>query len=86
MEQKRLKTRSQIYQLVGDRIRLQRKLLNYSTTQLGALVGVSQQQISRYELGQSRMTISCLFNIAEALQISVRYLLEDVIVFQQKIK
>lgn len=86
MEQKRLKTNSQIYQLVGDRIRLQRKLLNYSAAQLGALVGVSQQQISRYERGQNRMTISCLFNIAEALQISVRYLLEDVIFFQQKIK
>lgn len=76
---------SKIYQQVGHKIRSQRVWLGYTTKRLGILVGISQQQISRYELGKSRMTISCLFNIAEALQVSPNWLLEDVIIFKQKI-
>lgn len=75
-----------ICQQVGHKIRQQRQALRYTTAELGLLVGVSQQQISRYELGISRMTVSGLFDISVALQVPVNWLLRDVSPFNQRVK
>ena len=60
---------------VGSRIRSVRQSLNMSGEELGSRVGLSQQQISRYESGQSMMTIGILFLISEALNVPISRLI-----------
>ncbi|MBT0318420.1 helix-turn-helix domain-containing protein [Morganella morganii] len=60
---------------VGSRIRSVRQSLKISGEELGSRVGLSQQQISRYESGQSMMTIGVLFLISEALNVPVSRLI-----------
>ena len=45
--------------------------------QLAELMNISQQQISRYESGQSLMTIDTVVMIAHVLHVSVNELLSD---------
>lgn len=52
---------------VGARIRLRRNLLGLSQTELGRAVGVTFQQIQKYENGQNRVGASRLQRIAQAL-------------------
>lgn len=56
---------------VGQRIRLQREILSMSQTALGQAVGVSFQQIQKYEKGLNRVGASRLDRIAVALDIPV---------------
>lgn len=51
----------------GDMIRRTRKALHLSQMQLAEKVGVSYQQIQKYEKGISEITVSRLYQIAEAL-------------------
>ncbi|WP_424769543.1 helix-turn-helix domain-containing protein, partial [Proteus mirabilis] len=46
-----------INRYTGDKIRELRKNNNLTTAQLGGVVGVSQQQMSRYERGESKIDI-----------------------------
>lgn len=48
---------------VGKLIRELRKEKNMSGIDLGVEIGISQQQISRYEKGKSDMSITMFFNI-----------------------
>ncbi|MCL4475094.1 MAG: helix-turn-helix domain-containing protein [Nitrospirae bacterium] len=54
---------------IGDMIRNTRKALHMSQMQLAEKIGVSYQQIQKYEKGQSELTISRLYQIADALGI-----------------
>ncbi len=54
---------------IGDAIRKTRKALRMSQMRLAEKVGVSYQQIQKYEKGQSEITISRLYQIANALGI-----------------
>lgn len=56
---------------LGARIHRRRRALGISSTTLGAAVGVSHQQIRRYERGQDRMAASMLLRLGAALDISV---------------
>ncbi|HAS8353082.1 TPA: XRE family transcriptional regulator [Vibrio vulnificus] len=56
---------------VGDRIFCRRKALGYSGQQLAAYLGISQQQLSRYEQGQSRINVGMLVRAADILQTPV---------------
>lgn len=61
---------------VGSRIRLQRKMKNLSQSDLGRAVGVSFQQILKYESGTNRVSASRLQLIAEALRVPVSLFFE----------
>ena len=52
---------------LGARIRLLRKKLRISLCELGETIGVSYQQMQKYETGTNRLSVSSLISIAGAL-------------------
>ena len=58
-------------QAIADEIASLRKKRLLSGRKLGSLIGVSQQQISRYENGRSEMTLSTLFLLLHYLEVSL---------------
>lgn len=52
---------------VGQQIRIRRKQLHVSQEKLAAAIGVSFQQVQKYEWGANRVSASMLVAIAEAL-------------------
>ncbi len=62
---------------VGTRIRLVRKTQGLSQTALGDLVGLSFQQIQKYESGANRVGSGRLSDIAKALGVNSSDLLVD---------
>ncbi|WFU86331.1 helix-turn-helix transcriptional regulator [Rhizobium sp. CC1099] len=63
-------------QEVGKRIRVRRQQLRISQAALGAGVGVSFQQIQKYERGVNRVSSSVLYEIAAVLDVSMAYFFE----------
>ena len=59
---------------VGARIKGRRKELRLSQTRLGHVLGVSYQQIQKYEQGTDRLGAGALYHIAARLGVSVGYL------------
>lgn len=53
---------------VGKRIRARRMLTGISQTELAAVLGVSQQQVQKYEQGITRISPSRLQRVADALE------------------
>ncbi len=64
-------------QLVGARVRARRKVLGMSQTQLGIEVGVTFQQIQKYERGRNRVSASMLYDIADAMAVDIPYFFGD---------
>lgn len=61
---------------VGARIRGRRLGLRISQTKLGQAIGVTFQQIQKYESGTNRVGASNLFRIAKALGVDVSFFFE----------
>jgi transcriptional regulator with XRE-family HTH domain len=61
---------------VGSRLKLRRTLLGISQEQLGETVGLSFQQIQKYERGANRISASRLFEFARELKVPVAYFFE----------
>lgn len=57
--------------LVGQRIRTRRRELRLSLEGLGASIGITHQQMQKYETGANRITIGTLYEIAIALRLPV---------------
>ena len=57
--------------LVGQNIRIFRTAKGMSQTELGNAVGVTVQQIQKYENGANRVGSSRLFKIAEVLEVPI---------------
>jgi transcriptional regulator with XRE-family HTH domain len=55
---------------IGGRLRQARKARGLSQTQLGESIGVTFQQIQKYERGTNRISSSALILLARTLQIS----------------
>lgn len=62
---------------VGGRVRIQRKLKGLSQGALGQMVGLTFQQIQKYERGASRISASKLYELAKALDVTVSWFFED---------
>lgn len=58
---------------VGRRVQEKRLGLGLSQTALGKAVGVSFQQMQKYEKGQNRISASKLFEIADFLKVEIPY-------------
>ena len=56
---------------LGSRIRLRRRELGYSQEQLAREVGITFQQVQKYEHGTNRVSFSRLVEIARALNCGV---------------
>ena len=63
---------------VGQRVRELRERRGLSQTTLGAAVGISFQQIQKYERGVNRISASSLFAIAKALDVTPTDILEGI--------
>ena len=61
---------------VGSRIRSRRIGLGMTQQALGNQVGVTYQQLQKYERGTNRIAAGVLFRIAQALAIDVRHFFE----------
>jgi transcriptional regulator with XRE-family HTH domain len=61
---------------VGSRVRLRRMMLNMSQTKLGDELGLTFQQVQKYEKGKNRISASRLQQTADALQVPVTFFFE----------
>ncbi len=62
---------------VGARIRIRRRWLGWSQTQLANTLGITFQQVQKYEKGANRVSASMLVKAAKALDTSVAALVGE---------
>jgi transcriptional regulator with XRE-family HTH domain len=62
---------------VGARVRTHRRLLGMTQSDLGIALGVSFQQVQKYEKGTNRIGAGRLHDIASALRVPVSVLFDD---------
>lgn len=62
---------------VGGRIRLRRTLLGMSQEKLGKAIGLTFQQVQKYERGTNRVGSSRLFQLAKVLNVPVSFFFDD---------
>ncbi len=63
---------------VGSRVRLRREELQITQQKLGSLLGLTFQQIQKYESGMNRVSASRLFEISRILLVDIKYFFEEV--------
>jgi transcriptional regulator with XRE-family HTH domain len=61
---------------IGARMRERRDTLGLSQRQVGEILGVTFQQVQKYEKGVNRVSAARLFEICEALKISLSSMFE----------
>lgn len=61
---------------VGSRVRLRRMLVGLSQEKLGDSMGLTFQQIQKYEKGVNRIGASRLFKLSEVLEVPVQFFFE----------
>jgi transcriptional regulator with XRE-family HTH domain len=61
---------------VGSRIRMRRQLINMSQERLGELLGITFQQVQKYEKGANRISASRMFFTAKTLGVPVQFFFE----------
>ena len=66
---------------VGGRIRLRRTLLGYSQEKLGNAVGLTFQQIQKYERGANRIGAGRLYDFSQILEVPVSFFYDDMPMF-----
>ena len=64
-------------QEIGARIRARRRQLGFSQSELAAKLGVSFQQVQKYERGANRVAASTLVAAASALGVSIGWLVAE---------
>lgn len=62
---------------VGSRVRMRRLLIGMSQEKLGTSLGITFQQIQKYEKGTNRVGASRLQNISSILNVPVSFFFED---------
>jgi transcriptional regulator with XRE-family HTH domain len=70
------KTPDPIDKYVGSRIRMRRIMLGMSQEKLGDALGLTFQQIQKYEKGTNRVGASRLQQISDVLQVHVSFMFE----------
>ncbi len=62
---------------VGNRIRMRRQIVGMSQEKLGELLGITFQQVQKYEKGTNRISASRLYYAAKTLGVQVQFFFED---------
>ncbi len=62
---------------VGARLRRRRTLLGMNQTKLGDAIGVTFQQVQKYESGANRISASRLFDLSRMFEVPVEYFFDD---------
>jgi len=58
---------------IGARIRQRRTELGVTQERLGEIIGVTYQQIQKYERGRNKLNAERLYRVAEALKVDVSF-------------
>src|SRR6266511_3316683 len=70
-------------QYVGSRVRARRMTLGMSQEKLGDALGLTFQQVQKYEKGTNRIGASRLHHIAHILRVPIAFLFEGAVPAQQ---
>jgi len=62
---------------VGGRVRLRRTLLGMSQEKLGEAIGLTFQQVQKYERGANRVGASRLFDLSRVLDVPVGFFFDE---------
>lgn len=62
---------------IGKRIRMRRSLMGVSQEKLAEALGVSFQQVQKYERGANRVSASRLYQIGKTLDVPVAYFYQE---------
>ncbi len=62
---------------VGKRVRLRRTLLGLSQEKLGMALGLTFQQVQKYERGVNRIGSSRLYHLSQILDVPVSFFFDD---------
>ncbi|MGH6954098.1 MAG: helix-turn-helix domain-containing protein [Alphaproteobacteria bacterium] len=62
---------------VGQRVRLRRTMLGLSQEKLGDALGLTFQQVQKYERGANRIGASRLYVLSQALDVPVSFFFDD---------
>lgn len=62
---------------VGSRVRMRRTLLGISQERLGQALGLTFQQVQKYERGANRIGASRLFDLSRVLDVPVSFFFEE---------
>ena len=65
--------RTEIERHIGKRIRQRRKSWNASQELIAEALGISYQQLQKYEAGKNRIPASMLYEIARLLDVQVTF-------------
>jgi transcriptional regulator with XRE-family HTH domain len=71
------KTPNPIDRHVGSRVRMRRMMISMSQEKLGERLGITFQQVQKYEKGTNRIGASRLHQIANVLSVPVAFFYED---------
>ncbi len=63
--------------LIGQRIQQKRKEFGYSAEKLSECINLSQQQLSRYERGASKINVNHLIDIAIFFKTPISWFFQD---------
>lgn len=67
----------EINKFIGNKIATFRKEKNISRTKFAEILGISQQQLSKYEDGSNRISFAKLIIIANTFKINLQFFYED---------
>ena len=62
---------------VGSRVRLRRMITGMSQDKLGEALGLTFQQVQKYEKGVNRIGASRLFEISKILAVPIQFFYDD---------
>lgn len=62
---------------VGSRVRLRRTMLGMSQEKLGKAIGLTFQQVQKYERGANRIGASRLYELSKVLDVPVSFFFDD---------
>ena len=64
---------------VGARLRVRRTLLGMNQRTLGDAIGITFQQVQKYERGANRISASRLFALTRVLDVPIQYFFDDML-------
>ncbi|AZL16123.1 helix-turn-helix domain-containing protein [Rickettsiales endosymbiont of Stachyamoeba lipophora] len=67
-----------IDQIIGKRIKARRIFLGFSRQELAEKIGVTHQQVQKYENGSNRISAGRLYAIAEAINVAMSFFFDNV--------
>lgn len=68
---------TRVDQLVGEKIRKLRISQNMTLAELGTELGISHQQLQKYETGTNRLSAGMLSNVAHVLRVPISGLFQE---------